>query len=134
MTVSTVKYLGEGRVEITHMATEQKAHTDAAAAFGGKAEFPTPVDMLAQALASCALTAMGVAANQEEANFEGCYAEVGEVEEDKDKFVVTRISITFHLKAEFGDKARKKMEQFAHKACFVGNTLTAEKNFKFIYE
>ena len=61
-----------------------------------------------------------------------CYAEVGEIEEDIQTFTVTRIPITFHLKASFDEKQRKKFEHIALKTCFVGNTLTAKKDFTFV--
>ena len=77
---------------------------------------------------------MGLQAGKAGVDFTGCYAEVGECEEDMQKFVVTRIPITFHLKASYDAKLRAKLESFAHRACFVGNTLTAEKAFTFIYE
>ena len=55
-------------------------------------------------------------------------------QEDMETFAVSRIPITFHLKASFDEKQRKKFEHIARKTCFVGNTLTAEKVFTFVYE
>ena len=77
---------------------------------------------------------MGLQAERGGVDFSGCYAEIGQIEEDMEAFAVTRIPITFHLKASFDDKQRKKFEHIAHKTCFVGNTLTAKKDLTFVYE
>ena len=77
---------------------------------------------------------MGLQAERGGVDFSGCYAEIGQIEEDMETFAVSRIPITFHLKASFDDKQRKKFEHIARKTCFVGNTLTAEKDFTFVYE
>ncbi|GAB6983178.1 OsmC family protein [Prevotella dentasini] len=134
MSITTAKYVGNGRVEAVHNESAVKVTTDARKPVGGLGENQTPVELLGNSLAACALTIMGLQAGKAGADFAGCYAEVGECEEDMEKFSVTRIPITFHLKAEFDEKLRKKLENFAHKGCFVGNSLTAEKAFTFVYE
>lgn len=134
MTITKAIYQGKGRVEATHMRSEVTVNTDAGKAVGGLGENQTPVELLGNALAACVLTLMGLQAERGGIDFTGCYAEVGECEEDMEAFTVTRIPITFHLKAVFDEKQRKKFEYIARKACFVGNTLTAEKVFSFVYE
>lgn len=134
MTITKAVYQRKGRVEATHQRSEVTVKTDADKAFGGLGENQTPVELLGNSLAACVLTIMGLQAERGGVDFSGCYAEVGECEEDMDKFTVTRIPITFHLKASFDEKQRKKFEYIAHKTCFVGNTLTAEKVFDFVYE
>ncbi|MCI6169800.1 MAG: OsmC family protein [Muribaculaceae bacterium] len=134
MSITRATYVGNGRVEAVHNASQVMVTTDAGKAVGGLGVNQTPVELLGNALAACALTIMGLQAGKAGVDFTGCYAEVGECEEDMQKFVVTRIPITFHLKASYDAKLRAKLESFAHRACFVGNTLTAEKAFTFIYE
>ena len=134
MAISVAKYLGNARVETTHVASGQKLVTDAGQAFGGYGDYPTPVDVLGQSLANCALTVMALRGMKEGIDLTGSYAEIGEFEESMETFSVTKLNVVFHIKGDFDEKTRKKIETFAHKACFVGNTLTAEKNFTFIYE
>lgn len=134
MSITRATYVGNGRVEAVHNASQVMVTTDAGKAVGGLGVHQTPVELLGNALAACALTIMGLQAGKAGVDFTGCYAEVGECEEDMQKFVVTRIPITFHLKASYDAKLRAKLESFAHRVCFVGNTLTAEKAFTFIYE
>ncbi len=43
---------------------------------------------------------MGLQAERGGVDFSGCYAEVGECEEDMEKFTVTRIPITFHIQIQ----------------------------------
>ena len=134
MTVVTSKYLGKARVESVHNATGEKTTTDAGKAAGGLGEYGNPVEVLCTSLAACALTVTGLHAEKAGLDFTGCYAEVTHYEEDFSTFVVTKICITFHLKAEYDEKQRKKLEAFSHRACFVGNSLTAEKDFTFVYD
>ena len=134
MTITKAIYQGKGRVEATHVRSAVTINTDAGKAVGGLGENQNPVELLGNALAACGLTMMGLQAEHGGVDFSGCYAEVGEIEEDIHTFTVTRIPITFHLKASFDEKQRKKFEHIALKTCFVGNTLTAKKDFTFVYE
>ena len=134
MTITKAIYQGKGRVEATHVRSAATINTDAGKAVGGLGENQNPVELLGNALAACALTMMGLRAERSDVDFSGCYAEVGEIEEDIQTFTITRIPITFHLKTSFDEKQRKKFEHIALKTCFVGNTLTAKKDFTFIYE
>ena len=134
MTVTKAIYQGKGRVKATHVRSAVTINTDAGKAVGGLGENQNPVELLGSSLAACALTMMGLQAERGDVDFSGCYAEIGQIEEDMETFAVSRIPITFHLKASFDDKQRKKFEHIARKTCFVGNTLTAEKDFTFVYE
>lgn len=134
MTVTKAIYQGKGRVEATHVRSAVTINTDAGKAVGGLGENQNPVELLGNALAACALTMMGLQAERGGVDFSGCYAEIGQIEEDMETFAVSRIPITFHLKVSFDEKQRKKFEHIALKTCFVGNTLTAKKDFTFVYE
>ena len=134
MTVTKAIYQGKGRVEATHVRSAVTINTDAGKAVGGLGENQNPVELLGNALAACALTMMGLQAERGGVDFSGCYTEIGQIEEDMETFAVSRIPITFHLKASFDEKQRKKFEHIALKTCFVGNTLTAKKDFTFVYE
>lgn len=134
MIVTKAIFKGQGRVEATHVPSNVVVTTDARKPVGGLEEFQTPAELLGNALAACALTSIGVKAQREGLDITGCYAEVGEIEEDMSEITITRIPITFHLKASFDEKHRKMFERIAHKGCFVGNSLIAEKVYTFVYE
>lgn len=134
MEKSIVKYLGNFRVEAMYEASKQTLKTDAGKASGGLGEYATPVDILAQSLAACTLTTMAMRAKRENIDLTGTYAEVGEIIEDVKTLTVEKIDITFHIKGIADEALRKKIENFALKGCFVGNSLKTQKNFTFVYE
>lgn len=107
MTVTKAIYQGKGRVEATHVRSAVTINTDAGKAVGGLGENQNPVELLGNALAACALTMMGLQAERGGVDFSGCYAEIGQIEEDMETFAVSRIPITFHLK--YGSR-KQKME------------------------
>ena len=115
-------------------ASKQTLKTDAGKASGGLGEYATPVDILAQSLAACTLTTMAMRAKRENIDLTGTYAEVGEIIEDVKTLTVEKIDITFHIKGIADEALRKKIENFALKGCFVGNSLKTQKNFTFVYE
>ena len=134
MEKSIVKYLGNFRVEAMYEASKQTLKTDAGKASGGLGEYATPVDILAQSLAACTLTTMAMRAKRENIDLTGTYAEVGEIIEDVKTLTAEKIDITFHIKRIADEALRKKIENFALKGCFVGNSLKTQKNFTFVYE
>ena len=134
MEKSIVKYLGNFRVEAMYEASKQTLKTDAGKASGGLGEYATPVDILAQSLAACTLTTMAMRAKRENIDLTGTYAEVGDIIEDVKPLTVEKIAITFHIKGIADEALRKKIENFALKGCFVGNSLKTQKNFTFVYE
>lgn len=134
MAIVTTKFMGNGRTHTFYNATGKEITTDVDKSNGGMGENPNPVFLLCSALSACALSVIGMSAKKMDIDASGCWAEVTDVEEDTKTYEVTRIDITFHLKAEFEPSVRKRLEAYSHKACFVGNTLKAEKNFTFVYE
>ena len=134
MAIVTTKFLGNGRTHTVYNLTGNELTTEVDKSNGGLGENPNPVFVLCSALAACALSVIGMSAKKMNVDASGCWAEVTDVEEDSNTYEVTRIAITFHLKAEFDAAVRKRLEAYSHKACYVGNTLKAEKAFTFVYE
>lgn len=93
MTVTKAIYQGKGRVEATHVRSAVTINTDAGKAVGGLGENQNPVELLGNSLAACALTMMGLQAERGDVDFSGCYAEIGQIEEDMETFAVSRIQI-----------------------------------------
>ncbi|MFQ3577101.1 MAG: OsmC family protein [Cytophagales bacterium] len=63
ITISST-YLGELRVESTHVKSGNSLHTDAPIDNHGKGETFSPTDLMCTALASCMMTIMGIEANK----------------------------------------------------------------------
>ena len=120
MAILTTKFIGNGRTHTVYNATSKEITTDVDKSNGGLGENPNPVYLLCSSLAACALSVMGMAAKKMGVDASGCWAEVTDVEEDTNTYEVPAL--------------RKRLEAFSHKACYVGNTLKAEKNFTFVYE
>ena len=76
---STVTYLGELRTEAKHQYSGTKIITDAPIDNQGKAEAFSPTDLCATALASCALTIMGISARNHGLDMTGAQVEVTKV-------------------------------------------------------
>ena len=69
-------YLGELRVEATHLKSGEVIISDAPTDNNGKGEAFSPTDMVATALASCMLTVMGIVAGRKEVNIKGAKADI----------------------------------------------------------
>lgn len=130
----TVKNKGQFRVEIGSRPADNIIYTDAPAAHNGLGEYPTPVELMAESLAACALTTLSMGAARNGLNIESYRAEVTGIDFDDNHSAVTRVGLRFHLPQDIEPKLRKKLEAFAHNACTVGNTLKCEKDFEFVYE
>src|SRR5271163_547191 len=72
-------YIGDLRTEATHLQSGTKIITDAPTDNQGKGEAFSPTDLLAEALASCVLTTMGITANTHGINIDGTTAEVTKI-------------------------------------------------------
>jgi uncharacterized OsmC-like protein len=77
-TVKTV-YLGGLRTEATHVQSGNKITTDAPVDNQGRGEFFSPTDMVAAALASCALTIMGITARDSGFSIDGATANITKI-------------------------------------------------------
>lgn len=132
--MTTVKNIGQLRMQIQSQPAGNVHYTDPTPDHGGLGEYPTPVGLLAEALAACAMTVLSKAALKNGLNPEGYHAEVKEVEIDHEKNCVSRIALRLYLPGSVDEKLRPRLEAFAKNACTVGNTLTCEKQFEFVYE
>ena len=71
MATAAAKYLGGLRVECTHLASGTTIVTDAPVDNHGKGQAFSPTDLCATALAACAMTIIGIYANQHGIDVEG---------------------------------------------------------------
>jgi len=73
------KYIGGLRTEATHVQSGTVITTDAPVDNQGRGEFFSPTDMVAAALASCALTIMGIAARDNGFSIDGATAKITKI-------------------------------------------------------
>ena len=126
MITSKVHYKGDLRTEATHLHSRSQILTDAPLDNQGKAEFFSPTDLVATALASCMITIMGILGRRENITpIDGTDAEVTKVMySDPRRIGEVHITLTFP-KNNFSDK-EKKMYENAARACPVAKSLHAD--------
>lgn len=133
MATSKVKYLGDLRTEAEHVQSGTKIMTDAPVDNNGKGEKFSPTDIVATALASCALTIMGIAARTHEIPF-------NEVESEIEKIMaanprrIDAIKVKFTIGDKLDDKQKKILETAAL-TCPVAKSLSADltQDMSFVY-
>ena len=96
MLTTTVTYLGDLRTECRHVKSDTAFYTDAPVDNNGKGEAISPTDMCATALASCALTIMGMYAQQHRVELKGARADVTKHMGIAPRRIV-KIEVAFHI-------------------------------------
>ena len=114
MTLMTAKYLGGLRVECRHDPSGAVIETDAPTDNHGKGEAFSPSDLCAMAVASCAMTLMGIYASTHDCDVTGTSVRV-----DKQMSATPRrlgsLEITFTMPdREFTEKQKQGLERAAH--------------------
>ncbi len=130
---SKVIYLGELRTESEHLQSGSKMITDAPVDNHGKGEAFSPTDTVANALATCMLTVMGIKAEAIGIDINGTSAEVTKVMASNPRRI-SRIDIHVHFPKAYEDRTRKVLENTA-RTCPVLYSLhpEIEKNISFDY-
>lgn len=77
--MSKVKYSGQLRTISTHIKSGEQIITDAPVDNNGKGEAFSPTDMVANSVAACMLTVMGIAAKKRNINIDGTSATVEKI-------------------------------------------------------
>ena len=133
MATATVKYLGNLRTEMQHLKSDSVIMTDAPVDNNGKGELFSPTDLVASALASCAITVMGIAANTHNIPFTQVSAEVEKIMESNPRRIGA-VKIKFTIGDVLDDKQKRMLEHTAH-TCPVAKSLSAElkQEVEFIY-
>jgi uncharacterized OsmC-like protein len=106
----TVKsmYLGNLRVESTHLQSGNKIITDAPTDNRGKGEAFSPTDLLATSLGSCIMTIMGIKAMDNEIDIEGTEVEVTKVMAS-DPRRVAEVIVEFYFPKKGYTNAQKQL-------------------------
>jgi Predicted redox protein, regulator of disulfide bond formation len=121
---TTIKYLGDLRTECTHLASGSVIRTDAPVDNKGKGEMFSPTDLCAAALASCAMTIMGMFAESQKLNVVGMAAEVSKTMSKEAPRRIVAIEVVITMPAgDYTDRQKAGFEKAAS-TCPVHHSLS----------
>jgi putative redox protein len=134
MTTIETKYLGELRTEAKHVRSGSTLITDAPIDNKGRGEAFSPTDLLATSLGSCAMTIIGIAAQNHGFNVDGTGMRITKIMAESPRRVA-EVVIEFDFpKNNYSDKEKAIIENAA-RTCPVAKSLhpdlkqTMEFNF-----
>lgn len=113
MATSKVTYLGDLRTSSVHLQSGSEIISDAPIDNNGKGEAFSPTDTVANGLASCMFTMMGIKARDLEVDFSGSTAEVTKVMAAEPRRI-SEIHITFNLDVLVDEKSKTILERTAN--------------------
>ncbi|ESU21363.1 hypothetical protein FCR2A7T_06600 [Flavobacterium cauense R2A-7] len=105
-------YLGDLRTSSIHTNSGSEIISDAPLDNNGKGEAFSPTDTVANALASCMFTVMGIKARDMEVDFSGSTAEVTKVMGTEPRRI-TEVHVTFNMSISADDKTKTILEKTA---------------------
>ena len=109
---SKVTYLGNLRTSSVHIASGSEIISDAPVDNNGKGEAFSPTDTVANGLASCMLTVMGIKALDMDVSLEGSVAEVTKTMQASPR-MISAIKVVFNMKSNADKKAQTILERIA---------------------
>jgi len=121
---SKVTYLGDLRTKSIHVQSGSEIISDAPLDNNGKGEAFSPTDTVANALASCMITIMGIKARDLEVDFVGSTAEVTKIMNAEPRRIGA-IEIVFEMQGVADEKSRTILERAAM-TCPVFLSLSSE--------
>ncbi len=130
---SKVVYLGGLRTESEHLQSGSKMITDAPVDNHGKGEAFSPTDTVANALATCMLTVMGIKANDLGVEITGATAEVTKTMVSAPRRI-SKIEVNIFMPSSYGERMNEILENTA-RTCPVLQSLhpDIEKKIFFTY-
>ncbi|MFP5436245.1 MAG: OsmC family protein [Bacteroidia bacterium] len=112
MATSKVTYLGDLRTSSIHLQSGSEIISDAPLDNNGRGEAFSPTDTVANALASCMITIMGIKARDMGVALEGTTAEVTKIMGTEPRRI-SGIKIVFDFKSDADEKSRTILERAA---------------------
>lgn len=112
MSTSKVVYKGELRTESIHLQSGSVIVTDAPKDNHGKGESFSPTDMVANSLATCMLSIMGIKANAMNVNIDGSTADVTKIMQAEPR-MITEIVVILDMQGVDDEKSRIILERAA---------------------
>lgn len=119
---SDVIYLGDLRTKSTHIASQSEILSDAPIDNNGKGEAFSPTDYVANALASCMLTIMGIKAREMNVDMSQSRAEVTKIMQSEPRRIA-EIEVKIFMSLQQADTKTKTILENAAKACPVAKSL-----------
>jgi uncharacterized OsmC-like protein len=131
---SEVLYKGGLRTMCTHIKSKEEIITDAPTDNNGKGEAFSPTDLLATSLSACAMTIMGIAANNHEIDIDGTKAEVLK-HMASDPRRVSQVDVAFHMPNRTYTNKEKTILEKAALTCPVAKSLHPDiiQNLTFLW-
>ena len=114
MATVTATYLGDLRVESVHAASGARLVTDAPVDNNGKGEAFSPTDLCVTALASCAMTIIGIYGKMHDVDVTGTTIEVTKTMSANPRRI-GKLEVVFTMPdREYTDKQKTMIERAAH--------------------
>ncbi|WP_406843039.1 OsmC family protein [Flavobacterium soyae] len=131
---SKVTYLGDLRTKSIHIQSGSEIISDAPLDNNGKGEAFSPTDTVANALASCMFTIMGIKACDLNVDLTGSTAEVTKIMNAEPRRIGA-IEVVFELKSNADEKSKTILERAAMTCpVFLSLSSEIEKNVTFNWE
>lgn len=108
--ISIVTYKGDLRCESIHLQSSETMISDAPVDNNGKGEAFSPTDAVATSLASCALTVMGIKAQELGVDLKGSVAKVNKIMASNPRRIA-QIHIDLDMKGEVDQRAKLILER-----------------------
>ena len=132
MATISAKYLGDLRVECVHEQSGATLVTDAPRDNNGKGEAFSPTDLCATALASCAMTIIGIYGKHHNVDVTGATMEITKTMSANPRRI-GKIQVIFDMPdREYTDKQKASLERCAH-TCPVHLSLHPETEQEFVF-
>ena len=122
MEIANGTYLGDLRIEITHLKSGITIITDAPPDNQGKGEAYSPTDLLATSLGTCMLTIMGIVARRNNIPIEGTKLKVSKVMASEPRRV-SEVHVVFDMPAVNFSEKDKDLLRNAALTCPVAKSL-----------
>lgn len=113
MATSKVTYLGELRTSSIHLQSGSELISDAPLDNNGKGEAFSPTDTVANGLASCMFTMMGIKARDLDVDFSGSTAEVTKIMAAEPRRI-SEIHVAFMMNFSADEKTKTILERTAN--------------------
>ena len=112
MTTSKIVYKGDLRTESTHLQSGTVILTDAPTDNHGRGEAFSPTDMVANSLATCMFSIMGIKAKAMEVDLVDSIAEVTKIMQAEPR-MISEIIVSFEMNAVVDEKSKTILERAA---------------------
>ncbi len=112
MSTSKVVYKGDIRTESTHLQSGTIILTDGPTDNHGKGEAFSPTDMVANSLATCMFSIMGIKANAMNLDIEGSTADVTKIMQAEPR-MISEIVVVLNMQGVNDEKSRIILERSA---------------------